>query len=67
MGIAEHTRRQIRQTIVPASEAPPDMALPIQSNGTPLNVAHAMAQAVELHEQGQLSDSERLYSAILAA
>jgi hypothetical protein len=43
------------------------MALPIQSVGAPLNVAHALARAVELYKQGQLSDAERLYSAILAA
>jgi tetratricopeptide (TPR) repeat protein len=35
-------------------------------NAAPLNLPHALAQALELHRQGRLADAERLYAAILA-
>jgi tetratricopeptide (TPR) repeat protein len=43
------------------------MPLSLQQNAVPLNVAHALVQALELHRQGRLAEAERLYSAILAA
>ena len=43
------------------------MPLSLQRNAAPLNVAHALGQALELHRQGRLVEAERLYSAILAA
>ena len=32
-----------------------------------LNVPQALAQALQLHERGQLAEAEKLYAAILAA
>ena len=43
------------------------MSLPHQPQAEPLDLASALAQAVALHEKGELAGAERLYSAILAA
>ncbi len=43
------------------------MSLSHQQEAEPLNLAPALAQAIELHQQGELAEAERLYSAILAA
>jgi tetratricopeptide (TPR) repeat protein len=40
---------------------------PLQANAAPQDVAQALTQALELHQQGRLAEAERLYSAILAA
>ncbi|HEY7997247.1 MAG TPA: tetratricopeptide repeat protein [Pseudolabrys sp.] len=37
-----------------------------QPKSQPLNVPQALAQALKLHEQGRLTEAERLYAAILA-
>jgi protein O-GlcNAc transferase len=36
------------------------------ANTKPLNVPHALAQALELHRQGNLAGAEQLYAAVLA-
>ncbi len=43
------------------------MSLSHQPEAETLNLAPALAQAIELHQQGELAEAERLYSAILAA
>ena len=45
----------------------PTLSLSHQPDAEPLNLAPALAQAIELHQQGELAEAERLYSAILAA
>jgi predicted O-linked N-acetylglucosamine transferase (SPINDLY family) len=37
------------------------------SKGASLNVPQALAQALQLHERGQIAEAEKLYAAILAA
>jgi len=58
---------RLRCITLPLSGALADMPLSLQRNAVPLNVAHALVQALELHRQGRLAEAERLYSAILAA
>ncbi len=43
------------------------MSLSHQPEAGPLDLAPALARAVELHQQGELDEAERLYSIILAA
>ena len=43
------------------------MSISHQRNVAPLDVVHALAQALELHQQGRLFEAEQHYSAILAA
>jgi tetratricopeptide (TPR) repeat protein len=43
------------------------LSLAHQPEAEPLNLAPALAQAIELHQLGELAEAERLYSAILAA
>ena len=57
---------RLRCITLPLSGALADMPLSLQQNAVPLNVAHALVQALELHRQGRLAEAERLYSAILA-
>ena len=43
------------------------MPLSHQPQAEPLDLASALAQAIALHEKGELAEAERLYAAILAA
>ncbi|HET7803180.1 MAG TPA: hypothetical protein VFL53_02985, partial [Pseudolabrys sp.] len=43
------------------------MSISHQRTVAPFNVVHALAQALELHQQGRLFEAEQHYSAILAA
>ena len=43
------------------------MSLSHQPEAAPLDLSPALKQAIELHQQGELAEAERLYSAILAA
>jgi hypothetical protein len=38
-----------------------------QPNAAPLDLAPALAQAIELHQHGELAEAERLYELVLAA
>ena len=43
------------------------MSFAHQPEAEPIDLAPALAQAIELHQQGELAEAERLYAAILAA
>lgn len=43
------------------------MSLSHQPEAEPLDLAPALTRAIELHQQGELAEAERLYSVILAA
>ncbi len=43
------------------------MSLSHQPEAEPLDLTPALARAIELHQQGELAEAERLYSVILAA
>jgi predicted O-linked N-acetylglucosamine transferase (SPINDLY family) len=49
----------------PRQRNPAEMPLPLPKTQA-LNVPQTLAQALKLHEQGRLSEAERLYAAVLA-
>ncbi len=49
------------------SGASPTLPLPHQKQAEPLDLTAVLAQAIALHERGELAEAERLYAAILEA